>query len=115
MFFTKDQIGYIDGDDYFFHIGEDDNTKTRLYRGTSVVSEVDHGDLLSCRHSLPFWISWEDTRIQLGEGAVHGHRHVMDYEAEEHHHTAALSLSKTGTHAAVWYMHRDEGIQSGTR
>ena len=78
-----------------------------LWRDRESIEEAHAPNLLELQTLKEFWVSWENGRIQIGQGRFRGLRTVIDFEDQRPYDVSAIALSSANQ--AEWKLLLDQG------
>ncbi len=58
--------------------------------------------LLSCAHTMYFWVSWTSGLISVGSGFTPGAMTLLSYDDSRHHPHEVNAISVNGASGAQW-------------
>lgn len=104
--------GVLDTETYRIAIGEDSNTKSRIYKSlpNEYVHTVD-STVLTC-NSKSLWTTWSDGKISVGEGSDVTQGAFLTWTDSQPYHVHALAFGSKDSNVVAWTFLREAGRQS---
>ena len=93
------------GDDLAYEvvIGGDENTRTAIRRNRQTdEATVETPGILDCDVMKPFWVTWLDGYIEVGNGAVYGDDVIVSWQDPEPLTVSHAAISTWQTAEGYW-------------